>query len=579
MTMKLRKIKIENIRGFASKEISVDVCPNTPTFFVAPNGFGKTSIAIAFKSIKQSKLDVDEADKHNNDSSKDSLLQITDDQNITYIANSISNTISNIFSTFVINSQVKPKASSRSFGGFSATTPSLVVDPIIICNSIPDAIKFTYSFSDNKTFYGGSFGKLIINLSELLKKVRFVKSVNNVKDLFLKMSQPRNSQQISAFINYINGFSGTKMELLAQGIDISEIKRNDTIQKLMDKSPDIFPELSELEIIINLIQIGKVLKDNRDELSHIFKYYDYLSEKQSLDEILGFFNCTWKNIRASQQSGKLVVTFPKANQISNGERDVLCFIAKLFEAKSKLKKDRSILIIDEIFDYLDDANLIAAQYFLTKLIASFKEEGKELYLIILTHLDPMFFNTYSFSVKNVEYLVEGTATTNKYKINELLKDRDSCKRLHKEIYDCISTHYFHYSPISADKSEYMREHRVEEPLFTSESFYAAALDELQKYKNHDDYDVALTCCGLRIYIEKVTYEKLNSKQQIEFLSIHKTIEKLSYAKDQGINVPEVYFLLSIIYNEGMHLDSQCKKLKPIICKLRNKVIQNMISTI
>ena len=46
-----------------------------------------------------------------------------------------------------------------------------------------------------------------------------------------------------------------------------------------------------------------------------------------------------------------------------------------------------------------------------------------------------------------------------------------------------------------------------------------------------------------------------------------------------IEVPEVYFLLSIIYNECLHLDSQCKKLKPIACKLKNKVIQNMISEI
>ena len=137
----------------------------------------------------------------------------------------------------------------------------------------------------------------------------------------------------------------------------------------------------------------------------------------------------------------MVVHFPKANEISNGERDVLCFIAKLFEAKSKLKKEHSILIIDEIFDYLDDANLIAVQYFLTKLIMLYKSEGKELYPIILTHLDPMYFNTYSFSTKNVVYLYDGIGTTNKYKINELLKDRDNCKKFYREQYDNISSHY------------------------------------------------------------------------------------------------------------------------------------------
>lgn len=116
-------------------------------------------------------------------------------------------------------------------------------------------------------------------------------------------------------------------------------------------------------------------------------------------------------------------------------------------------------------------------------------------------------------------------------------------------------------------------------MLTSNLFHATALEELEKYKSSQDYDIALTCCGLRIYIEKNIYEKLNADQRAEFLSKHKTVDKLSYAKQQGIEVPEVYFLLSIIYNECLHLDSQCKKLKPIACKLKNKVIQNMISEI
>lgn len=577
--MIIRKIRIENIRGIEFREISVDVHPNTPTFFVAPNGFGKTSIATAFKSIKQSNLDIDEDDKYMNDMSRDSLIQLTDAQGNTYLANSTSNTISQTFSTFVINSQVKPKASSRSFGGFSAASPSLVVDPIILVNTIPSTAEFAYSFISMKTFYTSSVGKLLCNLTTMLKSSPFVHSISKNKEALLKLSQQRNAKQISKFIEYINGFSGTKKDLLSQGIDSSVIENNVIIPELIGNFSVFFPNSSQLEKIINIIQISKVVKDNQAKLSRIFKYYDYLSEKRTIDEMLNFFNCTWKNIRASQQHGKLVVNFPKANEISNGERDVLCFIAKLFEAKSKLKKEHSILIIDEIFDYLDDANLIAVQYFLTKLIMLYKSEGKELYPIILTHLDPMYFNTYSFSTKNVVYLYDGIGTTNKYKINELLKDRDNCKKFYREQYDNISSHYLHYSPTMSDEHEYLQSLNISKPLLTSNLFHTTALEELEKYKSSQDYDIALTCCGLRIYIEKNIYKKLNADQQAEFLSKHKTVDKLSYAKQQGIEVPEVYFLLSIIYNECLHLDSQCKKLKPIACKLKNKVIQNMISEI
>jgi len=50
--MNIREIKIENVRGISSKTILLDMHPNKVTFFVAPNGFGKTSIARAFASLK-----------------------------------------------------------------------------------------------------------------------------------------------------------------------------------------------------------------------------------------------------------------------------------------------------------------------------------------------------------------------------------------------------------------------------------------------------------------------------------------------------------------------------------------------
>lgn len=231
--MIIRKIRIENIRGIEFREISVDVHPNTPTFFVAPNGFGKTSIATAFKSIKQSNLDIDEDDKYMNDMSRDSLIQLTDAQGNTYLANSTSNTISQTFSTFVINSQVKPKASSRSFGGFSAASPSLVVDPIILVNTIPSTVEFAYSFISMKTFYTSSVGKLLCNLTTMLKSSPFVHSISKNKEALLKLSQQRNAKQISKFIEYVNGFSGTKKDLLSQGIDSSVIEKNVIIPELI----------------------------------------------------------------------------------------------------------------------------------------------------------------------------------------------------------------------------------------------------------------------------------------------------------------------------------------------------------
>lgn len=55
----------------------------------------------------------------------------------------------------------------------------------------------------------------------------------------------------------------------------------------------------------------------------------------------------------------------------------MCFIALLKKAEMKLNKYNNILIIDEVFDYLDDGNLIAVQFYVSQLIEKFKKEGKK----------------------------------------------------------------------------------------------------------------------------------------------------------------------------------------------------------
>ena len=120
---------------------------------------------------------------------------------------------------------------------------------------------------------------------------------------------------------------------------------------------------------------------------------------------------------------------------------------------------------------------------------------------------------------------------------------------------------------------------VETSLLTPQGFRSKAAEELDNYRNHREYDLALVCCGLRLYVEQVAYDQLMPEYQNSFLSIFQTVDKLQFAKENGANVPEVYFLLAIIYNEAAHLDPQCQKLNPIACKLKNKVIQNMINEI
>jgi len=65
----------------------------------------------------------------------------------------------------------------------------------------------------------------------------------------------------------------------------------------------------------------------------------------------------------------------------------------------------------------------------------------------------------------------------------------------------------------------------------------------------------------------------------EFVDTHKTREKLEFADANGVHSPESYYLLGIIYNEGMHWKENVDNVSKIVTKLNHPVIKNMIKRI
>lgn len=60
----LRVIEIEHIKGIQQKRFELDIHPNKPSLLVAPNGFGKSSLATAFNSMNNRRIALDEEDYH-----------------------------------------------------------------------------------------------------------------------------------------------------------------------------------------------------------------------------------------------------------------------------------------------------------------------------------------------------------------------------------------------------------------------------------------------------------------------------------------------------------------------------------
>lgn len=215
--MTIKKIKIEHVKGIANRTFELNILANRPSLLVAPNGFGKSSFATAFNSLQTNKLSIHEDHHHKSDSELTSKLSIeyeaSDNSIFALVADDTQNTITGHFSWFVINSQIKAKGVGRNFGGRTAVSASISVDPVVLIDTIPAKESFEYSHRDQKSSFGCN-GKVLPNISSHFEHLKFVSSLGDKLTLFDRMSQVRNQKSIDVFISDVNAQSGTLEQLL-----------------------------------------------------------------------------------------------------------------------------------------------------------------------------------------------------------------------------------------------------------------------------------------------------------------------------------------------------------------------------
>ena len=578
---RIKSIKIENVKGIGNKEFGLDLIPNKPSILVAPNGFGKSSFAAAFNNMNSNGIRLDKDIFHNNNQANKPkvTISIIEDDNSEHIieATENSNTIKSEFDIFVINNQLVPKATKLKISGKTIASPSLEVTPICLIENVPPKVKLKYSIKDIRNKFGYN-GKILDNISWILENIDLIVELKDNID-FSKFSGTRIKKKLEKFNEEINLLKVSSKKI----IDEIEIKYLSILKEInyMNEIVEIIKKYdktskSDVALYLDAIQLIIMYNEDGNEFNSVCAYNEYLVEKRELDVNFNFFKSTWKNISPKEVKGKgVLIEFPKANQISNGERDVLSFVALLLKAKRKLKKEKCILIIDEVFDYLDDANLISAQYYITQFIKEYKDSGKILFPLIMTHLNPYYFKNFLFKNQHVYYLEK-----NSIKVDESIK-KILLKRKEASIENEISHNFLHYAPENVDIEEQFKLLGLNEKLGNSSDFKAFVYSKLDKYVNENqEIDLLSVCCAVRLKIEENIYNLIqNEDDKEEFIRTHCTTEKLQFAEEKGVVVPDSYFLLGIIYNEAMHIDNNIDKLTPISCKLNNLTIKNMIKQI
>lgn len=587
----ITKIGIENIKGYGipGKIFDFELSPKRINLCIAPNGFGKSSLAKAFECLKRNRFEVDKEYKNQAHQNESSSLSIDLDGK-TYIANSQKNEIDSALKVCVIHNRTQVDYIQRKIRNFHSVNAFIEIASIKICKSIKET-KIRYTLAKFRKDFGKN-GKIIENI-DVLSNNPFMLCFASKIDEFKKMKS--STKKLLESINgKINELRGNKDRIKGQISReyFTAILSDPLYRDFTDLWNKLYQKENELDCFISFYLFFILVNDKTHlkELRERCKWLDYIFMKNKIDTDLKFLNSSYKNIKTVERDGELIVEFPHADEISNGQRDVLTLVLELLIFKRRIRQtNKYLLIIDEVFDYLDDANILAAQYYLSQIV---KENKDNIYIILLSHLNPIYFRNYVFNYKmlNVVFL-EGTIPLANETMKNFIAFREelgiSNDENDKDLYDKLSGNLFHYNPNAGDlQNEIASRHKrnVKTSLGNPERLKKYLKEELDKYfseqNNYDPYAVAM---ALRHKIEKQIYDKLeNDELKKEFVNIHKTNDKLNFCEKYSIIVPDSFYIVNAIHNEADHLkrkDNGKFAEKTMVYKLQNMAIKNILKNL
>lgn len=588
----IKSIALRNIKGKSRMDLSFnDLHANMPNILVAPNGYGKSTIATAFDALMSNKLELDGRDIYEGNPANVPLLKIEllGDNAGVYAADNASNTITQSIYTYVINSPVFAKSTARSFGGRHTSSATLGIRSITLFDRIPSACQVNYRVTNIRDGYANQ-GKAFYNLQDIFGEVENLEILFGIRDEIKKAGNQVGTQNaIAAFLTSCSA-SGSAEDIRGSATPaaIDVFKRNRYLNAIcqgVERLISLPHGIGGADTVFSSIQIVKLFQtEDVNSLNSALKYREYLRFRTEFDARIADFNTTGRTIRTKETNGKLIIDFELADSMSNGERDILSFIANLTNFEIRFRKNIGILIIDEVFDYLDGSNILAVQYYLVKAIERLKLRNKVLFPIIFTHLDPNLFGNYYFKNQKVHYMIGIPNYNLNSEVARMLSLRESPDISDASVKSAIECYFIHYH---SDPFIMLPQDRIKiGPSFSGDCslFRAILFDEVQnKYLAGNQYDALLVTCGIRVKVEEILAGLLPPSKIAEFFSAHTTTRKIKFLNDLGIDTPEVLHLLQPLYNDGLHLKGNDNQkigiIKGVCLKLDNIHIKRLVGLV
>lgn len=182
----ISKVNIENIKGYGipGRTINLNLSVSKINLCIAPNGFGKSSLAIAFESLKRNRLNVSQDNKHYENQDAPSKIVLTMDD-IDYVADENKNELSPVIRVCVINNRTCVDYTKEAFARIINVKAFSKIEELIICNIPPKTVpKYTIRNIRNEFGYNG---KILFPINGLLNNSNFlvdIRKINNVLNKF-----------------------------------------------------------------------------------------------------------------------------------------------------------------------------------------------------------------------------------------------------------------------------------------------------------------------------------------------------------------------------------------------------------
>lgn len=578
-------ITCRHIKGIEQLTVSCDFHPNKPNFLIAPNGSGKSSLAVAFESLNSRRLNLADADRFNGENWDDSSLSLIFDDGKTLSASADANEIAGKMDVQVVRSGLYANMTNRRVGPRILSQTKMSVQQCVLYDRVPANVRLNYSVKAERQKYPEAVSKKMSNLAEAFSSSWFLGKLLACDAAFKVTTGTRYCAAINNFFKDVitlkadDGDGDTSEAEIVNAI--SSVKPLASIKEILDRWS---PASGDISNYLDAIQVNRFIDGKRAEVKNACAYLRFYEVRRDVNEMLPLLNRTRFRVEAHVKDRRLVVDFPDWDEASNGEIDVLQLCAALFRARAGLgEKEKSLLIIDEVFDYLDDANLLVAQHFLLDMMKRSKDSGKSLYVIILTHLDPSLFKSFRFRSFHASYISSAEDNDKKGCLRKLLIDRKRCQNELPDVYKAVSSHYLHFSnceSVSEDVLAYIARQGIEDKLIKPVPFRKEMEARLSDYFSGSLFASSEVCCGIRIAVERLCYEALTSEDdKLGFLEIQKGTEtRLRYAEEHGVEVPETFHLLGSIYNSCMHLSGKPGEDELVRRQLGNNIIRHMIKS-